>query len=467
VKNWKINDLSITNLGPLIKFRRIFTEGHERSIKAKKNIIALIFLKGGYIAISLLLVPMTINYISASGYGIWLTLSSIVAWFSFFDIGLGQGLRNKLAEAQTKNDYEIARVYVSTTYAILTIIFVILWLLFLIINPHIDWTKVLNVNESMSSDVMALSLIVFTYFCFSSVLKLITTILTADQRPAKASLIDLFGVFLSLLAVFILKKTTEASLLKLGIALCGFPFLVLLTANIILFNGPYRKFRPSFSKIKFSDAKNLVNLGLVFFVIQIAAIIQFQTANIIIAKNFGSTEVTSYNIVYKYFGALNMIFMIFITPFWSASTEAFLKKDIAWIKNGIRKYNQLNIILLIISILMLVYSKVVYNLWIGKGTVNIIFSLSFWGFLYYNVMMFGSKYVAFLNGISALRIQFVSSLFTPVLYILLVIVFIKHFKMGLESVFIASILSNFNGIILAPLQYYKIVYQNKKGIWIK
>ena len=40
-----------------------------------------------------------------------------------------------------------------------------------------------------------------------------------------------------------------------------------------------------------------------------------------------------------------MMFTIFLEPFWSASTEAYFKKDIQWIKNAIKKYNYLNIII--------------------------------------------------------------------------------------------------------------------------
>src|SRR5665647_2891168 len=96
-----------------IKIRQIltdfFTKGHERSIKAKKNILASFVIKGLSIAISLVLVPLTINYINPSRYGIWLTLSSIIAWFSFFDIGFGNGLRNKFAEALAEGQEELAR----------------------------------------------------------------------------------------------------------------------------------------------------------------------------------------------------------------------------------------------------------------------------------------------------------------------------------------------------------------------
>jgi O-antigen/teichoic acid export membrane protein len=444
------------------------TKGHERSVKAKKNIVASLLIKGSSIGISLVLVPLTINYINPSRYGIWLTLSSIVAWLSFFDIGLTQGLRNKFAEAKAKNDDSIAQIYVSTTYAILGIIFFSIWLIFLTCNHFINWSKILNVSESMRSEVSILAVIVFTYFCISFVIKIITTILIADQQPAKSSFIDLFGQVFSLIFILILVRTTQGSLIKLGIALCISPLLVLVGANFILFKGIYRKYRPVFSKVKFVYAKGLFNLGLVFFLIQFAAVVQYQTANIIIARNFGTSDVTSYNIVYKYFGILNMIFSIFIMPFWSASTEAYKKNDILWIKNGIKKYNQLNILMVLAGLIMLFFSNTIYDFWLGRGKVNIPFSLSLCGFLFFNVTMFGGKYVNFLNGISALRIQFISSAISPFLYVAVAIILIKYYHMGVYSLFVASIIANFNAYFLAPLQYYQVIVKKSKAlIWYK
>ena len=445
----------------------LITKGHERSVKAKKNILGSFIIRGCSIVISIVLVPLTINYVNPSRYGIWLTLSSIVAWFSFFDIGLTQGLRNKLAEAKAKDDDSIAQVYVSTTYALLGIIFFSIWLLFLIFNNFLNWSKILNVSESLQSEVTILAVIVFTYFCLSFVLRIITTILLADQRPAKSSFIDLLGQVFSLFFILILVRTTEGSLIKLGIALCVSPLLVLIGANLFFFKGIYKKYQPVVSKVRFSYAKGLFNLGLIFFLIQLAGIVQFQTANIIIARNFSINDVTSYNIVFKYFGILNMIFTIFLTPFWSASTEAYQKNDIQWIRNGIKKYNQLNLLLILAGLFMLIFSNTVYRLWLGEGKVNITFSLSLWGFLYFNISMFGGKYMSFLNGISALRIQFLSCIISPFLYVALAIILIKYYQMGVYSLFIASIIANFNGFLFAPIQYYQIINKGKQGIWTR
>lgn len=452
---------------PFAFLNNILSKGHQRSVKAKKNIIASFFLKGISIAISLILVPLTINYINPSRYGIWLTLSSIVGWFSFFDIGLSQGLRNKFAEAKAKGDDSLAQVYVSTTYAILAIIFGLVWIIFLLVNHFLNWAHILNISETMRSEVSTLAIIVFSYFCLQFVLRIITTLILANQQPAKSSLIDVLGQISCLFFIAILVKTTEGSLIKLGLALCLSPLLVLFGANLIFFNTEFKKYRPSFSKIKFSHAKGLFNLGVIFFIIQVAGIIQYQTANIIIAQNFGTADVTSYNIVFKYFGVLNMIFVIFLTPFWSASTEAYLKNDIQWIKNGIKKYNQLNILLVLIGCLMLLFSEKIYSLWLGHGKVVIGFYLSFWGFLYFSLTMFAGKYVYFLNGINALRIQFLACIISPLLYVGISLLLIKYYNMGVYSLFIASIIANFNGYILSPLQYYMVINRNKKGIWIK
>ncbi len=443
------------------------SKGQERSVKAKKNILISLFVKGGSILISFILVPLTINYINPERYGIWLTLSSIVAWFSFFDIGITHGLRNKFAEAVAKEDYDSAQMYVSTTYGIISIIFIVIWVLFLIINPFLDWSSLLNLSQEYGAEVGVLALIVFTYFCLRFILRTITTVLTADQQPGKASLIDLLGQFIALLTIAVLVKTTAGSLIYLGLALCAAPLLALIGANIFFFSGEYKKYSPVVSKVKFSHAKSLFNLGVIFFVIQIAGIIQFQSANVIISRGFGPEDVTAYNIVYKYFGILNIVFAIFLSPFWTAATDAFFKDDIAWIRKSIKKYNQLIIFFIIGGTLMLFFAESFYDLWLGKDTVHIEFSLSLWCFLFFVFTMFSNIYVSFLNGISALKLQFWTCILSPILYVVLAILFIQYYRMGVYALFVASIIANFNGIILAPIQYYMVVVKKKKGIWIK
>ena len=105
----------------LTKVKGFFNSGQDRTINAKKNILGSFIFKGGSILCNLAIVPLTINYLNPTKYGIWVTLTSIVSCFSFFDIGLGNGLRNKFAEAVANNDIVIAGKYVSTTYGLFSI----------------------------------------------------------------------------------------------------------------------------------------------------------------------------------------------------------------------------------------------------------------------------------------------------------------------------------------------------------
>src|SRR5438309_10474782 len=152
-------------LTPFTYLLGLLNKGHERSVKAKKNIATSFLVKGASIAISFLLVPMTIHYVNPAQYGIWLTLSSVITWMSFFDIGFTQGLRNKFGEARAQGNTLLARIYVSTTYYYLAIIFSTLWLILLCVNQFISWHTLLSIPVSMEKEVSRLAIIVFSYFC--------------------------------------------------------------------------------------------------------------------------------------------------------------------------------------------------------------------------------------------------------------------------------------------------------------
>jgi O-antigen/teichoic acid export membrane protein len=145
--------------------RSFFKDGHERSLKVKKNVTISFLIKGASIPVSLLLVRMTINYINPVQYGIWLTISSIIAWMYFFDIGLGNGLKNKLAHSLALNQEEEMNKYVSTTYAVISIIAFVFFAIFFGASFFFDWNKVLNVPSSVTYNVRPVVMIVI--FCFS------------------------------------------------------------------------------------------------------------------------------------------------------------------------------------------------------------------------------------------------------------------------------------------------------------
>jgi O-antigen/teichoic acid export membrane protein len=457
-------------LTPITYLSGLINKGHQRSVKAKKNIVTGFLIKGVSIAISFLLVPMTINYVNASQYGIWLTLSSIITWMSFFDIGFTQGLRNKFGEARAQGNILLARTYISTTYYYLAIIFSAVWVLLFCINHFISWHSLLNIPLSMEQEVSRLAIIVFSYFCLQFIFRIINTILIADQKPAQASLLDTLGQLFSLATIFVISRLTSGSgsLLNLGLAVGIGPTLILLLANYFLFKTQYKDYRPSIALVKREYLKDIMTIGIKFFVINIVVVVQYQSALFLIAHYFNTTQVTSYNIAYKYFSTLQMIFLILITPLWSGVTNAYNTGDLQWIKNVVKKYLLLLIPIILLGAIMLIFANKAYDLWLGKNIVIIKPSISTLCYIFFITSMFGNVFVSVLNGIGAIKIQFITSIFTSISFVIISQTLIKQYHFGVESILISSIIANVYGYIIAPLQYYKIfIKRSKAGIWYK
>lgn len=186
--------------------------------------------KGGTILISLILVPMTLSYLNPYEYGIWLTLSSTLAWIYTFDIGLGNGLRNKLTEALALNDLKLARIYVSTSFFSLLILVTAIYLLFILVQSWLNWELILNVNAQKVQNLSYIVVIVFTFFCASFVLRLIGNIYMAYQQPAINDLLSLIANIVSLILIYLCTVFTEGSLEKVAIIYSAAPVLIFLLA---------------------------------------------------------------------------------------------------------------------------------------------------------------------------------------------------------------------------------------------
>ena len=435
-------------------------------LQYKRNTIFSLLLKVVSVIANFIIVPITIDFVNTENYGIWLTLSSIVTWISFLDFGFTNGLRNKLAEAISLRKNALAKTYISTSYALLFSIFFTIWVIVMIITPYIDWAEVLNVSGSNKQVISQAFIIVFTYFCLSYVLKIINIVLFSDQRAALSSLTDVSGQIVALLTIYILTQITKGSLQHLCYCLCVAPLIVTGLFSFFLYRGKYKKIRPSIKSIKFKYAKPLFNVGGKFFIIQIAAIIQYQMANVIIARNLGMSEVTNFNIAYKYFGVLTMAITILLLPFWSAATDAYTRQDYAWLRTKIKQYLKCFMLLTIAGIIMYACSEQLYYIWL-KERIEIPTSLSFWAMLYNIVCVFSLPFVTLLNGIGAITLQLYSSLISPILFITIAVLLAQNTSLGVNSILIASIISNFYGSIIAPIQYRQVIVKHKKGIWIK
>lgn len=442
-----------------------FTKGNERSIAVKKNIAASLVLKCISILISLQVIPLTIDYVNPTKYGIWLTLSSIIAWLSYFDLGFAHGFRNCFAEAKAKGDIKLAKEYVSTTYAVLILLFSVILLITLIVNRFLNWSSILNINAVYNEELHVVFGWLACFFCLNIVASVFTTMLVANQKPALASLIQTGGQVLAFICICVLTKMTVGSLSALAVALSGVPCLLLIMVSFIMFQRRrYKDVAPAISCIRFSLTKKILGLGGQFFVIMISMLFIFQFINIILSRVEGPEAVTQYNIAYKYFSVLNMLFVIVLTPFWSAFTDAYVKKDYSWMRDIVRKLELLWLLCIPILMLMGLCSETLYQWWVG-GSVSIPFSLSAWMAVYVLFQTGGNVYMYLINGTSKVRLQLIVYLLFAIIAVPLMNSCCQHY--GVEGVLIIPIIVFGLQAIVGRIQILKIINGTAKGVWLK
>lgn len=85
--------------------RKTISNSDSRSKKMYKNTAAMIGIRGISMILTLISAPIMLHHVDRADYGVLLTLTSIVGWVGYMDIGLGNGLRNKLSEFLAKSDF--------------------------------------------------------------------------------------------------------------------------------------------------------------------------------------------------------------------------------------------------------------------------------------------------------------------------------------------------------------------------
>jgi len=438
--------------------------GSLRSAVIKKNILGSFVIKGFSILTSLLLVPATLNLLNPEKYGIWITLYSIVTWFNMMDIGLGNGFRNKFAEAVALGDNESAKKLTETIYSSTVLIALSLFLFYLIIHPFLDWTRILNLPVLFDEKIARIVLQVFALFTLQLVLKNISTILMALQKTATSNLIIFLGNLIALVSVLVLGKLNSANLQSISFVFMISPILVFILASIILFRGKLIAYAPSNFRIHKEYFKGMLNLGLKFFLIQITTIVMFASGNFIITQLYGPEEVTPYNISYRLFAAALSIFTIITAPFWSAYTEAITKHDFNWIRMVLKKLNTTWIFFALCLAGILVMSPLIFKYWIGES-VKIPFALSASFALYASLLSWTGMFAQFVNGVGKIKIQLYVAIFQCITNIPLAILLAKSFNLGVTGVILATNINLLISAIILPVQVRKISYQKATGLW--
>ena len=430
-----------------------------RSKNYIKQIKGSFIFKGLAIFASFLSIPLMIKYLGVEQYGVWSTLLSIVSWIILFDIGIGNGLRNKISEALAKENKQEAHKYISTAYTIIGTISVMLILIFLITSEYIPWQKVFNITSISNQELQSIVNITTIFLFLNFWISLINQVFNGFQKTSLVVFNQFLSNIFSLLAVFVLYSFYETSLMKLAFSYG----ISLVSSSLILsiwFYNKNKEFIPKISSFNIKKMKSITSLGFQFFIIQIAVIVIFTTDKILITQLFGPEYVASYDVVFKLFSIITIAHGILMAPLWSAYSDAYHRNDIEWIKKTIKNQLKIYVLLILGTMILAFLAKPIVALWIGKEiSIDSMLIVSMVFFII--VTTWNNIFAYFINGTNKLYVQINTSIIAMLINIPLSIFFVRFFEMGVYGIVFATCLALSFFAIFGSIQTYKILRGNK------
>ena len=426
--------------------------------KIASNMIVSVICKPISMLIGYIYVHIVINYLGEEGYGVWSTILTILSWIGYFDIGIGNGLRNKLTESLSKKDKESRRL-VSSAYAFITVIMLGVAILFITIATFLDWERIFgvkNVTENLSR-VIYISLTIIT---INFILSICKNVLYALQQAAYVSIMELAVQILNLGGVLCAQKFFDGKILIMPI-IYGFSMIFVNLITSIVLYAKKINVRPGIYYVNLRVGKSLTNLGIHFFIIQMCALILFTSDSILISCLYGAVKVTPYSIVNKLFSTVVGIFVALLAPIWSAVTMAKVEGRFNELKKAIKKLYIMTVPFVICTVILMSYFRFISRIWLGKD-LDYTRELILFGGIYCCLNIWTNIQGTIANGLGLLQEQVVMAVIQAVVNIPLSIYFAEYKNMGSAGVLLGTNICMLISCIYLPACITKCIKSEEK-----
>lgn len=424
-----------------------------------KNIIASGGIRGIAIIISLVTTPSYMRYFDDSAVlGVWLTIISILTTVGVLDFGLGNGLRNKLTAAFAERNELTIKKLISSSYFIIVVISASFVIIGILVANIINWNRILGIDASIIGNAVLQKccIIVIIGVMCQMILKVITSILYAEQKAALVSFLPLITNASMLLFVLLTKGTTsEQNLITLSwvyLIAANLPYICL---TLVLFRGVLKDYRPKKEYVEVVTVKNILKLGIVFFYLQLMSIAVHNTNEILISALFDSSMVVEYQVYNKIFYLITTGLNVIMIPLWSAVTKALYEKNYAWLNKIHKILCASSGLALVLGFIITIFMQFIVNAWLGNQAIEInkLYCIPF--VIYVAEEAFNGANATLANGSNWLKIQIIFAPISAFMNIPLTFLFRELFGNWL-AIQVANIFSLF------PIAIAQFIYIRKK-----
>ncbi|MEW6563490.1 MAG: oligosaccharide flippase family protein [Pseudomonadota bacterium] len=412
------------------------------------------------IGISLLMVPMGIHYLGKDEYGLWVAASSLIAMLGFMDGGAGNVAINMVAYAKGEDPAKLRQI-VSTLFFSVMLFALLGWMLFAGIWPLMPWERLIG-GASNQAGIPNLILIIGTFFFISMVVTLVGKVQRGMQDGYLENLWNALGSVLTLVLLYSVIQMNWG-LQSFAVVLLLGPLMAAMLSNLHYWYYYKPDIRPSIAMVDLELAKGAIRTGAMFFVLQIATLIQGEVDNVLIANILGASSVTSYAVCMKLFLIFPMFLGLLLAPLWPAYREALSSGDILWIKRIFFKSMKIACFTSIpVAILLSVWGREIIHAWVGEDLTPsdlLLAGCAIWMFC----CSVGTALAMFFNGMQFIKIQVIAAISSSVLNVFFS-VYLIH-RIGVAGAVWGSVIGWLSGTLIPYLFILRHTFRNES--WLR
>jgi O-antigen/teichoic acid export membrane protein len=313
-------------------------------------------------------VPLVIGYLGSERYGMWITMSSLVAALGPLDLGIGLGLLTMVSNAHGRDDAAGARRAISTAAAMLMLIAAVSAVVFALAYPAIPWARVFNVVSPTSiEEAGPASAAIFLAFAIGLPLGVVSQVQLAYQSGYISSGWAIAGNVASL-AALILVIHLRGSLPVLVIAMTGGGLAAAALNGWFLFRLQRPTLMPRRRDVDVRTGRYLLRTSALFLVLQLAGLVGFQLDKVVIAQILGAPLVQEYAVPAMLFALPPTLLAFALTPLWPAYRESLARGDGLWVRRTVRQSIVLAAAINIpSSLVLIVVAPWLLQVWVGSA----------------------------------------------------------------------------------------------------
>jgi O-antigen/teichoic acid export membrane protein len=353
----------------------------ERHRRAVLTAVASLLARAMGVLGVLITTPVVLSYLGSESFGLWLTIASATVLVGVADLGISNGLVTALSQAQGRGDDVAARRYVSSAFFMLGGVAFLFGVVFAISYPFVHWGDLFNVTTDAAKQQTGPALRTFVACTLLMLpLGLAQRVHLGLQEGFAASLWQGLGSLFSLAGTLV-AVWLRGGLPGVVLGFAGGPVLAGLLNTIVLLRGrPW--LLPRFRDAELGYTRWLLTKGFLFFVLQIAVLVGYQSDNVVVGRLLGADQVTQFAVPARLYFLVPSLLGLLWMPMWPAYGEAMTRGDLGWVKRTLRRSFMAAVAVSVVAAAALsVGGRMVLELWVGRAvepTPLLLVALTVW-----------------------------------------------------------------------------------------